>query len=297
MTSSDQDKENPSSEDSVEKIKKEEKEDPTAYYTQGDSKDDFNEEVEFSKPVPSVEKAVEDINLTKAVAYLGFGLAALAIVFILFFIRDLDNRVGGVDSAVSSLEEKIAPLKKDVKDNLEKMKSDIAGLKGKMNDNENRLAVMELKRALVAIQSMEQSNDPEVKEKSNQVITSIKSLIGEFGAGESKNSAPVMQTPVGEVRVEEAPAIELPFTSTPEEHVPVAEEQAEESGHEVTPESEAIPETSETASEVVEVEEEAVGEGVAEEEAVEREEDDEEVNDADSEDEGEDDDEEDKEDE
>ena len=139
MTSSDQDKENPSSEDSVEKIKKEEKEDPAAYYAQGDSKDDFNEEVEFSKPVPPVEKAGEDISLTKAVAYLGFGLAALAIVFILFFIRDLDDRVGGVDSAVSSLEEKIAPLKKEVKDNLEKMKSDIAGLKGKMNDNENQV--------------------------------------------------------------------------------------------------------------------------------------------------------------
>ena len=31
---------------------------------------------------------------------LTFGLAALAIVFILFFIRDLDSRVGGVGSAL-----------------------------------------------------------------------------------------------------------------------------------------------------------------------------------------------------
>ena len=85
MTSSNQDNDIPSSEDRVEKIKKEEKEDPTAYYAQGDSKDSFNEEIEFSKPVPPVENAHEEMSLLKAVAYLGFGLAALAIVFILFF--------------------------------------------------------------------------------------------------------------------------------------------------------------------------------------------------------------------
>ena len=52
MTSSDQDKEQPSSSDRdtdqpssegrIEKIKREEKEDPTAYYSQGDSKDTVN---------------------------------------------------------------------------------------------------------------------------------------------------------------------------------------------------------------------------------------------------------------
>ena len=154
MTSSDQDKDNPSSEDRIEKIKKEEKEDSAAYYSQGDSKDDYNEEVEFRRPIPPVEEAREEMSLLKAVAYLGFGLAALAIVFILFFIRDLDDRVGGVDSAVISLEEKIAPLRKEVKDSLEKVNADITGLKEKMNDGESRLAITELKRALVAIQSM-----------------------------------------------------------------------------------------------------------------------------------------------
>ena len=48
MTSSDQDKEQPSSEDIIEKIKREEKEDPTAYYSQGDSKETFNEEARVS---------------------------------------------------------------------------------------------------------------------------------------------------------------------------------------------------------------------------------------------------------
>ena len=119
MASGEQDKENSSSEDRVEKIKNEETEDPTAYYAQGDAKDGFDEEMEFSKPVPPVENAQEEVSLTKAVAYLGFGLAALAIIFILFFIRDLDDRVGGVDSAVNSLEEKIAPLKKEVRDSFD----------------------------------------------------------------------------------------------------------------------------------------------------------------------------------
>ena len=93
--SSDQDKKNKSSEDSIENIKREETEDPTEYYAQGDSKENFDEESEFSKPVPPIGKRAEEMSLLKAVAYLGFGLAALAIVFILFFIRDLDDRVGG----------------------------------------------------------------------------------------------------------------------------------------------------------------------------------------------------------
>ena len=225
MASSDHNKENPSSEDRVEKIKKEEKEDPTAYYSQGDSKDDFNEEVEFSKPIPPVENALEEVNLTRAVAYLGFGLAALAIVFILFFIRDLDDRVGGVDSAVSSLEEKIAPLKKEVKDSINKVNADIAVLTAKMVDNESRQAVIELKRALVAIQGMKKSGNPEVKTKSTQLTTSIELLIGELGDGLNIPS-PKESIPAGEVIVKEEPVIELPAVgSAPEEHVPVTEEE------------------------------------------------------------------------
>ena len=84
--SSDKDKENSSSDEHLENIKQEETKDTTEYYAQGDSKENFNEESEFSKPVPLVEKAAEEMSLLKAVAYLAFGLAALAIVFILFFI-------------------------------------------------------------------------------------------------------------------------------------------------------------------------------------------------------------------
>ena len=236
MTSSDQDKENPSTEDRVDKIKKEEKEDPTAYYAQGDSKDDFNEEVEFSKPVPPVENAREEMSLTKAVAYLGFGLAALAIVFILFFIRDLDDRVGGVDSAVISLEEKIAPLKKEVKDSINQVNADIAVLTAKMVDSESKQAVMELKRALVAIQGMKKSDNSEVKAKSTQLIASIELLIGELDDG-LNISPPKESISAGEVIVKEEPVIELPAAdAVSEEHIPVSEE-------EPTPEAPPEPES------------------------------------------------------
>jgi len=265
MTSSDQDKENSSAEDRVEKIKNEEREDPTAYYAQGDSKDDFNEEVEFSKPVPPVENAREEMSLTKAVAYLGFGLAALAIVFILFFIRDLDDRVGGVDSAVSSLEEKIAPLKKEVKSSLDKVNADITGLKAKIDDGESRLAVRELKRALVAIQSMNLSNNPEVKLKSTELITNIESLIGEFAVDELDTPTPVGQIPAGELMIEEAPSIELPIVeTTSEKHAPAVEELLEEPIAEAAPGAEPTPEIEEIVKETTSDEEES-GEGEDEE--------------------------------
>ena len=210
--SSDQDKKNKSSEDSIENIKREETEDPTEYYAQGDSKENFDEESEFSKPVPPIGKRAEEMSLLKAVAYLGFGLAALAIVFILFFIRDLDHRVGGVGSALSSLEEKIEPLRKEVKASLEQVNTDINGLKITIEDRDKKAAVMELKRALVAIQSMALSDTPKVEAKSDEVIASIEALLGEFGGGEATLDDRPIQVPAGKIDVQEAPdLIELPI--------------------------------------------------------------------------------------
>jgi hypothetical protein len=239
--SSDKDKENSSSEERLENIKQEETEDTTEYYAQGDSKENFDEESEFSKPVPLVEKATEEMNLLKAVAYLAFGLAALAIVFILFFIRDLDHRVGGVDSALNALEEKIAPLRNEVKDGLEQVNTDINGLKIKLEDKEKRAAVAELKRALVAIQGMGLSDSPKVKVKSNEVVTSIQALLGEFGAGAPAVDQGSTQVPAPEIKVEEAPLIELPTVEqvTDEHTPPVVEEHLE--GPEVVTEEESAP--------------------------------------------------------
>ena len=166
--SSNQEEENNSAKEHIENIKQEEAEDPTEYYAQGDSKEVYDEESEFRKPVPPMEKAAEEMNLLRVVSYLGFGLAALAIVFILFFIRDLDHRVGGVDSALNILEEKIAPFRKEVKESIEQVNTDINGLKTKIDDRENRAVVMELKRALVAIQSMGLTDSPIIEAKSNE---------------------------------------------------------------------------------------------------------------------------------
>ena len=239
--SSDKDKENSSSEEHLENIKQEETEDTTEYYAQGDSKENFNEESEFSKPVPLLEKAAEEMSLLKAVAYLAFGLAALAIVFILFFIRDLDHRVGGVDSSLNALEEKMAPLRKEVKDGLEQVNTDINGLKIKIEDKEKRTAVIELKRALVAIQGMGLSDSPKVKAKSNEVTTSIQALLGEFGAGASAADGGPTQVSAPEIKVEEAPLIELPTVEqvTEEHTTPVVEEHLE--GSEVVAEEESLP--------------------------------------------------------
>ena len=239
--SSDKDKENSSSEGSLENIKQEETEDTTEYYAQGDSKENFDEESEFSKPVPLVEKAAEEMSLLKAVAYLAFGLAALAIVFILFFIRDLDHRVGGVDSSLNALEEKMAPLRKEVKDGLEQVNTDINGLKIKIEDKENIAAVIELKRALVAIQNMGLSDSPKVKAKSNEVVTSIQALLGEFGAGATAADGGPTPVPAAEIKVEEAPLIELPTVEqVTEGHTPpVVEEHLQ--GSEVVAEEESLP--------------------------------------------------------
>ena len=76
----------------------------------------------------------------------------------------------------------MAPLRKEVKESLEQVNADINGLKTKVEDRENRAAVMELKRALVAIQSMGLSDSPKVEAKSNEIVASIQALLGEFGA-------------------------------------------------------------------------------------------------------------------
>ena len=255
--SSDQGKENNSSEERIEKIKQEETEDPTEYYAQGDSKEHFDEQSEFSKPVPHVEKAMEEMSLLKAVAYLGFGLAALAIVFILFFIRDLDHRVGGVDSALNTLEEKMAPLRKEVRDGLDQVNTDITGLKTKLEDRENRAAIMELKRSLVAIQSMRLSDSPKAEAKSNEVIASIQALLGEFGSGDSVvDTESTPDTSIGVVKVEEViDLIELPTVEQPsEDHTapPTEEPESKEDTAPLTEESESEEDTAPLTEELEE---------------------------------------------
>jgi hypothetical protein len=244
-----------SPEDRLEEIKREEKEDASTYYQQGESKDKVSEEAELSKPVEDLDEQKEEMNMLKAVAFLGFGMAALAIIFILFFVRDLDTRVVDVDGAVTSLEEKIAPLKKHVDTSLEKVNQDIAGLDSKIGNYERVMAVMELKRALVTVQEMSMGNSANVKAKSNQVVVGIESLLVELGSGvgPAKMSA-------GIVSLEQAPA-----AAPIEEHVAPAEEPAHV---EEEPVEEPASESEEAASaeEPAHVEEEPVEEPASESE-------------------------------
>ena len=201
MTTDDQGKEK-TPQERLDEIKREEKEDASNYYSQGSSKDNVNEEAELSRPVAPIEQAHEEMNMLKAVAFLGFGMAALAIIFILFFVRDLDSRVIGMDGTVTSLEEKIVPLQKHVDDGFVKVNKDISGLKNKVGNYERMMAVMELKRTLVTVQEMSMGNSPNVKAKSGEVVAVIESLLTELGAGPSSTQG----MPAGVVSLEEAPA-------------------------------------------------------------------------------------------
>lgn len=254
MTTDDQGKKDESPADRLDDIKKEAKEDASGYYAQGDSKEKIDEAAEFGKPVEPVPAEREEMNMLKAVAFLGFGMAALAIIFILFFVRDLDTRVMGMDGTVSSLEEKMAPLQKRVDDGLNKVNEDISGLKSKVGNYERMMAVMELKRALVTVQEMSMGNSPDVKAKSGDVVAGIEALLVELGAG-----SPTKGMPAGIVSLEEAPAA----PAVAEEPAPVAEEPAPaEETHAEEPAEEAAP-----AEEEAHVEEPAEEAAPAEEES------------------------------
>ena len=249
----------PEPEDRLEKIKQEAQEDASSYYAQDESDDDAMTEAEFNKPVPKVDEDKEEMNLTKALAYLGFGMGALAIIVILFFLRDLDHKVGDVDAAVGTLEEKFGPLKQEVDEILAKVNADVSQLKERFGDFERQAAVTELKRALVAIQTVTENTAPEVQAKSNQVVTSIENLLQELGAG-SPGSVPATAAT--------APAPAAAPAATPAEEKPF-EIILEQPSAETTPMAEAHPaaETAASAETAIEaVAEEAPAEEPAAEE-------------------------------
>ena len=252
----------------LEEIKREEKEDASSYYAQGDTKDNVNEEAELSKPVEDINARKEEMNMLKAVAFLGFGMAALAIIFILFFVRDLDTRVVDVDGAVTTLEKKMAPLKQHVDDSIAKINQDIAGLDNKIGSYERVMAVMELKRALVTVQGMSMGNSANIQSKSNQVVAEIESLLVELGA-----KAGAGGVPAGIVSLEEAPAA----PEVPAEEPVHAEEPVAVPIEEPTLVEEAVPEEItepiEDESEVSGTGEAAAADGSDEEEEDEEEED------------------------
>ncbi|MCS5621006.1 MAG: hypothetical protein NZ656_03530 [Nitrospinaceae bacterium] len=265
MTTDDQGKKDESSqtpEERIEEIKNEAKEDASGYYAQEDSKDNVSEAAEFNKAVEPVKAEQEEMNMLKAVAFLGFGMAALAIIFILFFIRDLDTRVVGMDGTVTNLEEKIAPLRKNMDNGFLKVNEDISGLKKKVGNYERTMAVMELKRALVTVQEMSLGNSPDIKAKSGEVVAGIEALLTELGTGTLTTKG----MPAGIVSLEEALVAAPAVTEEPVEE-PVAEEPAAE---EPTEEAETLVSAevaSEPEVETSEMESEPAEEAPAEEES------------------------------
>lgn len=268
MATNDQDNtpDNPSAggqspEDRLEEIKKEEREDASSFYAQGESKEEDNIEEEFSKPVPPVDPEKEEMSLLKAVAFLGFGMAALAIIFILFFIRDLGNKVGDVDAAVQTLEQKFGPLRQEVDQKLSKVEGDVNDLKSRFGNYERQVVVTELKRALVSIQGITGNAPADVQNKSTQVVASIQSLLDELEGKTTGVPITPMTTPA-------------PETTTP---APTEESAAED--NEEKPASETVAATEETKKEEapvgqIELESETSdsGEGGGEEAAAEEEE-------------------------
>ncbi|CAI2718425.1 hypothetical protein [Nitrospina watsonii] len=204
MATNDQDsnRENPSGgqspEDRLEKIKQEAQEDASSFYAQGDKEDEGNEEDGFEKPVASVDPEKEEMSLLKAVAFLGFGMAALAIIFILFFIRDLGNKVGDVDAAVHTLEQKFGPLRQEVDEELSKVNKDVSDLKSRFGSYERQVVVTELKRALVSIQGITGNAPADVQNKSGRVMASIQSLLNELEGNATGQTTAPMTAPVPE---------------------------------------------------------------------------------------------------
>ena len=248
MTTDDQGKKDESSqtpEERIEEIKNEAKEDASGYYAQEDSKDNVSEAAEFNKAVEPVKAEQEEMNMLKAVAFLGFGMAALAIIFILFFVRDLDTRVVGMDGTVTNLEEKIAPLKKHVDDGLRKVNEEISSFKVKVGNYERMMAMMELKRALVTVQEMSLGNSPDIKAKSGEVVAGIEALLTELGAGETLATRGI---PAGIVSLEEAPVSTPEVAEEPAEE-PVAEEPTEEAETQASAEVASEPEVEASAME------------------------------------------------
>jgi len=253
----DKDKQDPSPADRLEQIKQEAQEDASSYYAQGKSEDDAVKEEDFNKPVPPVNEEKEDMNMMKALAYLGFGMGALAIIVILFFLRDLDHKVGDVDTAVGTLEEKFGPLKLEVDNKLAKVNADVSQLQDRFGNYERRAAVTELKRALVAIQTVTEDTNPDVQAKSDQVIASIQNLLRELGAGTSgavaapgsiaPASAPALSAPTSEEKPFEIILEQPAPTPMAEAHPP--EEPVAEAAPAEPPAEEPAPASEEPAAE------------------------------------------------
>ena len=234
-------------------------------YAEDDSEEKGLTEEEFNQPVPPVDPEEEEMSLLKAVAFLGFGMAALAIIFILFFIRDLGNKVGDVDAAVNTLEERFGPLKTQVETGFAQLNQDVGQLKEKVGNYEKMIAIMELKRAKVAIQEATANAAPEIQARSSQVISHIDNMLADLGAGEA-GAAPVSPAMAPAAPAPAETPVEEPAAGTVEEEPLTGLIQLESETEEPAAEPASAPEAeSETTEDEEAAEAEDGGEEASEE--------------------------------
>ena len=209
MTEKKNESEKKSDAERIEAIKREEREDASAYYEQGSSESYSAEEAHSSAPIEPVDKEQEEMGFLKTIAIVGLGAAGLALIFNFYFISDLETRVSGLDTSlsetdkkvdesvakldadvktvgeglekttasVSELDGKVDSFKKEIDENLEKANESISKLENAIGDYERKMAIMELKRALVAIKGVTANAGPDVLSSSNSVVSNIESLL------------------------------------------------------------------------------------------------------------------------
>ncbi len=113
----------------IEAIKREEREDASAYYEQGEAAEYSAEEVNPTKPI---DKEQEAIGLLKTIIMVALGVAGLALILNFYFIADLETRVSGMNVSISktgeTIETAVAKLDKDLKTLDEKIDSILKNL-------------------------------------------------------------------------------------------------------------------------------------------------------------------------
>ena len=181
--------------DKLEKIKREAAEDASSYYAQADKGEEHDLKSEYGKPLAPIDPEKEEFNLVRTLSYLAFGGAALALVFILFFIN---KKVDNVGKEVGDL----APFKKEIGDHIVKITGDLDKLKSRVEQHERTAMITELKRALLTIEGVSTDSTPEIKDKSAQVVAGIQSMLDELGAGTKVPTVPATVAPVMDAKPE-----------------------------------------------------------------------------------------------
>jgi len=136
-------------------------------------------------------------TLPKVLGVLSLGIAGLAIFLSLAVMRKVDNNFGKVNSSIKEIKTNTSSLKNEMNEKFGYVDFEIDGIQSQMKKNQRMAAIMELKRALVTVQEVANTEkSSELQTRSNQLISSIESYLQDLG--ETKK-------PAGTIEVKEAP--------------------------------------------------------------------------------------------